>query len=209
MEPADLLRKGLDQLDLPSSPSLVCAFMTYLAELKKWNKTYNLTGLRTDEDIVIKHFLDSLLYLKVMPEEAASIADVGTGAGFPGLPIKIMRPEIVLYLIESSGKKCAFLRHITRRLEIESAFIIEKRVENIRSAQEMTAVDAAVTRALFTVNEFLEKASHVVRPGGFLVLSKGPKVTEELKALGDVKSEVTVFKLPLTDIKRFLVVLKL
>jgi len=183
--------------------------MTYLAELKKWNKSYNLTGLRTDEDIVIKHFLDSLLYLKVIPKYVTSLADVGTGAGFPGLPIKIMRPQTILYLIESSGKKCAFLRHITKRLDIENAFIVEKRVENISPAEELPAVGAAVTRALFSVNEFLEKASHIVRPGGFLVLSKGPKAVEELKAVRDLKSDVTVLKLPMTDIKRYLITLTL
>ena len=68
--------------------------MTYLSELKRWNKAYNLTGITKDEDIVIKHFLDSLLYLKAMPTDELRVADIGSGAGFPGIPMKIIRPEI-------------------------------------------------------------------------------------------------------------------
>ena len=82
--------------------------MTYLSELKKWNRAYNLTGLAKDEDIIIKHFLDSLLYLKAIPQGALQVADIGTGAGFPGIPITIIRPEIEMYLIEPSGKKVRF-----------------------------------------------------------------------------------------------------
>ncbi|MEM3112747.1 MAG: 16S rRNA (guanine(527)-N(7))-methyltransferase RsmG, partial [Candidatus Anstonellales archaeon] len=119
MSPEYLLKKGLRRIGLSSSARQVELFMTYLAELKKWNRVYNLTGLRTDEDIIIRHFLDSLLYLKAIPEGGLSIADVGSGAGFPGIPIKIMRPDIQLALIESSRKRSAFLRHIIRILRLD------------------------------------------------------------------------------------------
>ncbi|MEW6215889.1 MAG: 16S rRNA (guanine(527)-N(7))-methyltransferase RsmG, partial [Nitrospirota bacterium] len=95
------------------------AFMTYLSELKRWNKAYNLTSLSKDEDIIIKHFLDSLLYLKAIPDGEIKIADVGSGAGFPGIPLKIIRPEIEMYLIEPSRKKSAFLRHIIRQVGLK------------------------------------------------------------------------------------------
>lgn len=83
-------------------------FIIYLNELKKWNKTYNLTSIEDDVAIIIKHFLDSLLYLCFIPEKQLSIADVGSGAGFPGVPIAIVRPDLKITLIEPSWKKVRF-----------------------------------------------------------------------------------------------------
>lgn len=178
------------------------AFMTYLQELKKWNSAYNLTALRTDEDIIIKHFLDSLLYLKAIPEGEVSIMDVGSGAGFPGIPIKIMRPGIVMYLLEPSRKKASFLIHIIKTLELDKIEVIEKRVEDVESLN----VDFAVTRALFDINDFMKKALPHVRKGGRLILSKGPKVKEELKKIKDMNYELLTLTLPLSDIKRFIII---
>jgi len=206
----ELLRDGLLDLGVAFSENHVNSFMTYLTELKKWNKTYNLTGLKKDEDIIIKHFLDSLLYLKVIPGGEIKVADVGSGAGFPGIPIKIIHPEIEMYLIEPSGKKAAFLRHITGTLRIEKIEVIEKRVEDLGKGQEsFLSVDIAVTRALFSIKDFIKKTSHIVRKGGILILSKGPKVKEELRKLTDIKYEILILTLPLADIKRNIVIVNL
>jgi 16S rRNA (guanine527-N7)-methyltransferase len=203
----DLLRDGLIELGLVPLEDRINAFMTYLFELKKWNKAYNLTGLRKDKDIIIKHFLDSLLYLNVMPHGDIKVADIGSGAGFPGIPIKIIRPEIEMYLIEPSGKKSAFLRHVVRQLQLEKIEVIEKRIEDIKIGRELQSpVDVAVTRALFSIKDFVKKASHIVRQEGILILNKGPKVKEELKMFRDIKYEIVTVNLPLTDIKRHIVV---
>jgi 16S rRNA (guanine527-N7)-methyltransferase len=203
----DLLKKGLIELGFMPSEEQTNAFMTYLSELKKWNKAYNLTGLKEDKDIIIKHFFDSLLYLKTLLEGKIRVADVGSGAGFPGLPIKIIRPEIEMYLIEPSRKKAAFLKHIIRQLGLKKAEVIEKRIEEIRANQELTElVDVAVTRALFSIKDFMKKASHIVKEGGTLILNKGPKVDEELKKLQDVKYEILPINLPFSDIKRYLII---
>jgi 16S rRNA (guanine527-N7)-methyltransferase len=203
----DLLKDGLIELGLVPLDDRINAFMTYLFELKKWNKAYNLTGLRKDEDIIIKHFLDSLLYLNVMPHGDIKVADIGSGSGFPGIPIKIIRPEIEMYLIEPSGKKSAFLRHVVRQLQLEKIEVIEKRIEDIKIGQELQSpVDVAVTRALFSIKDFVKKASHIVRQEGILILNKGPKVKEELKMFRDIKYEIVTVNLPLTDIKRHIVV---
>lgn len=162
---------------------------------------------KKDEDIIVKHFLDSLLYLKVIPGGEIKVADIGSGAGFPGIPVKIIRPEIEMYLIEPSGKKAEFLRHIIRTLRLKKIEVIEKRIEDFGKGQErFLSVDIAVTRALFSIKDFIKKTSHVVRQGGILILSKGPKVKEELKRLKDVRCEVLPMKLPLSDIKRYIVV---
>jgi len=206
-KPDELIREGLKELVLPSLNVCVHVFMTYLTELKKWNKAYNLTGLKKDEDIIIKHFLDSLLYLNVMPDGEIKVADIGSGAGFPGIPIKIIRPEIEVYLIEPSMKKSAFLGHIIRELQLKKIEVIKKRVEEIRVNKELpVSVDVAVTRALFSIKDFIKKTSHIVKKGGILILNKGPKVKEEIKILKDIKYEMLTFCLPLSDIKRRLVV---
>jgi 16S rRNA (guanine527-N7)-methyltransferase len=205
-KPDELLKNGIEELGFTPSKEQLNAFITYLSELKRWNKAYNLTGLKKDEDIIIKHFLDSLLYLKAIPDGKIKIADVGSGAGFPGIPIKIIRPEIEMFLIEPSRKKSAFLRHIIRQLGLEKIGVIEKSIEEIKLNHELSfPVDIAVTRALFTIKEFLKKVSHIVRQDGILILNKGPKVNEELKLLKNRKYEVITIKLPLSDIKRHIV----
>jgi len=208
--PDELIKDGLIELGLVPSMDQINAFMTYLSELKKWNKTYNLTGLRKDEDIIIKHFIDSLLYLKAMPDGKIKVADIGSGAGFPGIPIKIIRPEIEMYLIEPSVKKSTFLSHIIRQLQLKEIEVIEKTVEGIRVNQELSlSVDIAVTRALFSVKDFIKKASHIVKQGGILILNKGPKVREEIKMLKNIKYEILTLDLPLSDIKRYIIVVNL
>jgi 16S rRNA (guanine527-N7)-methyltransferase len=210
LRPVELFKKGLSELGITFTEERGNAFMTYLSELKKWNKAYNLTGLKTDEDIIIKHFLDSLLYLKALPDGPLKVADIGSGAGFPGIPVKIMRPEIEMYLIEPTGKKTAFLRHITRHLHLNDIHVIEKRIEDTKVSDEIPSpVDAAVTRALFDVREFINKASHLVRQDGILVLSKGPKAEEEVRELREVKYEVLPFTLPLSDMQRHIIVINL
>ena len=202
-----MLRKGLQELGLSPGEDLINAFMTFLSELKKWNKAYNLTGLHKDEDIIIKHFLDSLLYLKALPAGEIRVADIGSGAGFPGIPIKIIRPEIEMYLVEPTKKKCAFLNHIVRRLGLKKTEVIEKRIEEIKVSRELSApVDIVLSRALFDVKEFVKKASHILKPNGRLILSKGPKVTEELETLGEIRYELLDVSLPLTQITRHIIV---
>lgn len=204
--PEALLTKGLQELSHSYSGEQIGSFMTYLSELKKWNKAYNLTSLKTDEDIIIKHFLDSLLYLKAMPGGAISVMDVGSGAGFPGIPIKIIRPEIVMYLVEPTRKKASFLRHIISALGLEDIEVVEKRVEELDAMD----VDVAVTRALFDIGDFCKKVSPVLERGGLAILSKGPKINDEFKKIErkDIDRKVSVLNLPLTDIKRFIVVIR-
>ena len=199
-----ILIKGLKELSLPIAPLQIRAFMTYLSELKKWNKAYNLTSLKTDEEIIVKHFLDSLLYLSALQDGIVSVMDVGSGAGFPGVPLKIMRPEIMMYLLEPSRKKANFLRHIIQTLALDAIEVVEKRIEEVRAL----TVDVAVTRALFQIREFIKKASPCVKEGGMLILSKGPRVKEELTEVKEMDCEVLTLFLPTTHIKRFVVLIR-
>lgn len=202
--PESLLKKGLNELSLSVKSEQVSSFLTYLEELKRWNKAYNLTSLRRDDEIITKHFLDSLLYLKALPEGSIEVIDVGSGAGFPGIPLKIIRPEIRLYLVEPSRKKAGFLMHIVKTLRLESVDIIGKRIEEVSGIK----VDVALTRALFDIRDFHKKASHLLKDGGRLILSKGPKVEEEIgKIKGRLRFETLKLRLPLTDMHRHIVVI--
>lgn len=186
--------------------------MIYLSELKKWNRSYNLTALKTDKDIIIKHFLDSLLYTKAIPDGAIHLADAGTGAGFPGMPIKIIRPEIDMTLIESSRKKAAFLRHMIRLLKLSAVTVLEQRLEDLGREHD-SLYDIIVSRATFSIKEFLEIACPYIREKGILILNKGPRVLEELRKMEEnlhLRKSVKEFhklQLPLEKVERYLIVL--
>ena len=175
----DLLRAGIEEIGFRYSEKQIDAFITYLEELKKWNRAYNLTGLKTDRDIIIKHFLDSLLFAHALPPEALTLADIGSGAGFPGIPIKIMFPDLSVFLIEPTQKKAVFLQHICSKLQLKNVEIMDKRIEEVKGLQ----VDVAVTRALFSVREFIEKTKDILNKKGILILSKGPGLDKELAEL--------------------------
>lgn len=179
-----LLENCLKEIGISCSKEQTDAFMTYLSELKKWNRTYNLTALKKDEDIIVKHFIDSLLYLKVLPSGSIKLADAGTGAGFPGIPLKILRPEISLTLIESSRKKAAFLRHAIRTLKLNDASVLEQRLEHIGDEYKKS-FDVIVTRATFSIKDFIKMACPYIKDEGCLVLNKGPKALDELNELND------------------------
>lgn len=223
MNPEQLLKEGLIELGLSYSQEQINFFMTYLSKLKRWNKAYALTALKSDEDIIIKHFLDSLLYLKAISKESLQftvhgsqlkICDVGTGAGFPGIPIKIIEPDMDITLIEPSRKKSAFLRHIIRVLKLANSprgeatgiTVLEQRLENLGMEYEKT-YDAIISRAAFKIKDFVKMACPYIKEDGILVLSKGPKTSEEMVNNYFIK-KILRFKLPFVKVERNLVVLK-
>ena len=203
-EARHLCECGLEQLDIPFTDAQIRAFLVYLDELKKWNRAYNLTGLQSDTEIVIKHFLDSLLFLKVLPGDVCTVADIGSGAGFPGIPMKIMQPGLEMVLVEPSQKKSLFLQHMQRTLRLERIEIINKRIEDMQG----TLVDVAVTRALFRIREFISKAERILKENGMLILSKGPKVEDELTPETDREISRHDIVLPFQNSVRHLIIIK-
>jgi len=176
-------------------------FLIYLNELKKWNKTYNLTSIEDDKEIIIKHFLDSLLYLSFISEKSLKIADIGSGAGFPGVPIAIVREDLKISLIEPSWKKCAFLKNIKRKLGLTNIEIYQENVEKVEKQ-----FDVVMSRALWSIKEFIEKCKHLLKENGYFLISKSLKLQEELKELPQqYKTQIKEFDLPLIDGKRYIV----
>ena len=203
MELKELLRQGLDGLGLPSGDDTIALFMLYLDELKKWNRAYSITAIRDDRDVVVSHFLDSALYIAGLDESVRSLADMGSGGGFPGVPLRILRPELEVHLVEPNRKKASFLRTLTGRLGLRDVRVHESRMEQLSGI----TVDAVVTRALFSVRELYDGASGIVREGGRLVLSKGLKYEEELREL-DMEYEVFDLALPFSDAIRHIIVIR-
>lgn len=166
--------------------------MIYLRELKKWNKAYNLTSIDDDREIVIKHFIDSLLYTCFIEEGDLNLADVGSGAGFPGIPIAIARPSLKITLIEPSWKKCAFLKNIKRKLDLRNVTILQGRAEDLDEK-----FNIIVSRALWRIRDFVKNCSHMVKKGGFFLISKAVKIEEEINEIPpNFKIEIKEFELP-------------
>ncbi len=209
----ELLRQGLSSLSLPCSEEIIERFLLYLHELQKWSRVHNLTSIKEPSEIIRKHFFDSLLFLQTIPLNACHILDIGSGAGFPGLPVKIIRPDLKVTLVEPRRKKASFLRYITNKLKptLSDVIVVEERVENLKERISGVLYDAAVVRALFSVKEFISSVSSCVKPGGIMAMSKVRHVERELSYLNESERAavtVTSTKIPGTDMKRYLVVIR-
>ncbi len=168
-----LLETGVSQLGIRLPEGGIDHLMRYLVELLRWNKKINLTSLRTAEDIVVKHFMDSLTALPFLkPGSDSKWMDVGTGGGFPGLVLKIAAPEISMTLVEPSGKKVTFLHHLTGLLGIRDVSVIHGRIENLVGPEWEGSHDLVMTRALST-ELILEKGRSLVREGGEILFFQG------------------------------------
>ncbi len=208
--------KQILNLDLNSAQ--IAAFRAYAAELAEWNEKFNLTAIKNPSDVEIKHFADSLSCLLALRTTRhaprATLIDVGTGAGFPGLPLKIVCPEIRLTLVESVGKKAAFLEHLVEKLELREVTVIKARAEEIGG---MTAYreryDWAVARAVAEMRTLLEYLLPLVKVGGKMLAQKGENAPAEAqgaeraaKILGGALAQIMPVELPGVVEQRYLVV---
>jgi len=150
------------------------ACLVYLIELEKWNRKINLTAIRDEQEIITKHFIDSFSYLKGFgPAPGMELLDMGSGAGFPALPIKIAAPDISVTLVESVRKKGAFLRHVIRTLRVERATVLDARTEAL-PAEHRSRYDVVTARAFADLDTALREGAPFLRAGGVMVLSRGP-----------------------------------
>ncbi len=152
-------------------------FLIYLEELWSWNKKFNLTGLEDRGRMVVELFLDSLLPSPFVPEEG-DLLDVGSGAGFPGLPLKIHRPLRNTFLLEPNTKKVSFLRHVIRLTRLTGVQTVKGRVEHL---PKEVRYDMVTARALGEFRNTLDRCAPLVKQGGHLVLYLGAKAEEQLK----------------------------
>jgi 16S rRNA (guanine527-N7)-methyltransferase len=160
-------------------------FLTYLRELQHWNRTLSLTSITDDAGIIRKHFLGSLDFLHAFaPRPGLPLLDVGTGAGFPGLPLKLWHPELAVDLVESSQRKSVFLRHLCRVLRLGDVRSLITRVEMLAQDESMHGRYAViVSRGVGGLRRWLPAALTLLQVGGLLVLEKGPTALTEVQDL--------------------------
>ena len=165
-----------DSFSFSLSENQINLFKIYLSELKEWNEKFNLVSFKTDEELIFRHFADSLSALKPLAKlnkPDMSIVDLGSGAGFPGIPLKIAMPEIQLTLVESIAKKCGFLENLVAKLSLNLTEVVNDRAENIGQNKIFREkFDAAVSRAFAKFSQNLEMALPLVKKGGRLLIYK-------------------------------------
>lgn len=180
----DILIQGAISLGVTLTDLQVECFITYLKELKEWNKRINLTSLEDDVDIIVGLFLDSLLIVEYL-EPGYRVLDLGSGAGFPGIPLKIVSPDISMVLVDSSIKRVSFQRHIIRLLGLKDISAIHGRAEELSNRKDMEGgFDMVVSRALFSIEGFFNTALPFLKRDGILIAIKGAKGKEELECSG-------------------------
>ena len=197
----DELEAGLAALGL--APALAGPLLAYLALLDRWNRTYNLTAIRDPREMVAKHLLDSLAMHPFAGDGA--LADLGTGAGLPGIPLAIAHPGLQVTLVESNGKKARFLREAVRTLKLPNARVAEARIE----ALDMPGMfDAITARALATLPLILQLGGHLLKPEGKLLAMKGAVPADEIAALppGWQVAHIEPLQVPGLSAERHLVV---
>jgi 16S rRNA (guanine527-N7)-methyltransferase len=193
MENQVLLVEGAEAFAIRLNETQVAAFDLYLRELLKWNQKINLTAIRSEKGIVLKHFLDSLSVYPYL-SKTASLLDIGSGAGFPGIPLKIVHPSLEITLIDAVRKKIDFQRHIIRMLGLKDTEAIHGRIQDKEILQSMTGrFDAVISRAFSDLQTLRLLAFPFLKKGGILLAMKGELDREEINLLS--KGEETRYRL--------------
>ncbi|MFQ5614428.1 MAG: 16S rRNA (guanine(527)-N(7))-methyltransferase RsmG, partial [Anaerolineae bacterium] len=204
---------------LTLSEDQLAAFETYYRELVDWNRRVNLTRITRREEVITRHFLDSLSIVSLLGKlNAASfrLIDVGSGAGFPGLPLKIACPALRLTLLEATGKKAAFLHHLVETLALAGVNVVNARAEEAgQQPAHRERYDLAVARAVAPLNTLAELTLPLVKRGGYVVAQKGEDPAAEVeggiaavKTLGGRLREIKAVEVPGLDARRHLVLLE-
>lgn len=189
-------------------------FFGYMNLLLEWNERINLTAIVEPEDVILKHFIDSLTISKFI-DENASVADVGTGAGFPGLALKIFRPDLEITLVDSLNKRVSFLNEVISTLDLRGIYTVHSRVEDFgRDKMFRERFDYATARAVANISVLSEYLLPIVSVGGKCICMKGSNVSEELNigrnainVLGGTIEDIFDFYLPESDIARNVIVI--
>ena len=207
------LRTGLTALSLPFEEEAISRFRIYYDALEEKNKVMNLTAISGEDESARKHFLDSAAPLLHFDMAGKSVIDVGTGAGFPGLPLKILQPKLRLTLLDSLHKRIGFLTEVCDSLGLTDVECVHARAEECGTRREQ--YDFAVSRAVARLNVLCELCLPYVKVGGAFIALKGPAVTEELKEaqkaialLGGAVEQVCNYAVPGEELHHNIVIIR-
>ena len=209
----ETLQRGLSELQLPCTEEILSRFRAYYDALDEKNKVMNLTAITGEDDSARKHFLDSAAPLLLFPMAGKRVIDVGTGAGFPGLPLKILEPQMRLTLLDSLQKRIGFLSDVCAALGFPEVECVHARAEECGARREK--YDYALSRAVARLNVLAELCLPYVKVGGAFLALKGPAVTEELEeaqkaiaALGGKVERVFDYAVPGEELHHNVVVIR-
>lgn len=210
-----VLYKKTKQIGIELTEEQLEKFYLYMNILLEWNEKINLTAITNEEEIILKHFVDSLTINKYI-EDSKSLIDVGTGAGFPGIPIKILREDLKVTLLDSLNKRINFLNEVIEKLDLKNIECIHGRAEEFgKNKNYREKYDFATSRAVANMSTLSEYLIPFVKVGGKVLAMKGDKAEEELeeakkaiKLLGGKVENIDNFYLPDSDIKRNIIIIK-
>ena len=177
----DTVKKWCVDNNISITDKQLAKFSLYADLLKEWNQKMNLTAITDDEGIAVKHFIDSITVLQSC-DIRGSVIDIGTGAGFPGIPLKIMQPDISLTLLDSLNKRLVFLSEVCSKIEIDAEIVHSRAEEGALKSQYREKYDIAVSRAVANLPALCEYCIPYVKTGGLFISLKGPDGENELSA---------------------------
>lgn len=212
-------RNDLKEFQIEINDGKLDQFSTYYELLTEWNSFMNLTAITKFDEVLKKHFVDSISLAKAFPDikdKEYTLIDVGTGAGFPGIPLKIVFPKMKVVLLDSLNKRVSFLNEVIDQLQLSDTEALHGRAEDYAKKKEYReSFDICVSRAVANLSTLSEYCIPFVKPGGFFVSYKSEKITEEfenavnaIKILGGQYDRQVEFNLPGSDIYRNLFMIK-
>jgi 16S rRNA (guanine527-N7)-methyltransferase len=179
---ADVISKALGEFQVEATSEQIASIQRHMALLLAWNDKINLTAIRDPLEMLYRHFCESMYAAVAVPLRGGRLADVGSGGGFPGLPLKIIRPELHVFLIESNVKKATFLAEAVRELEVAEARVLVSRYEEL--GEEITPLDFVCSRALGEFEKFLNWTGSAQVAAKQVILWAGGRDIEEIKKIG-------------------------
>ena len=201
------LLEGIKCLDIVLSNEQIQMIDAYSALLYKWNKTYNLTSITNNDDVLTHHILDSLAAVPIFKRyvfEGAKVLDVGSGGGLPAIPLAIACPDVSVSLVETVGKKTAFLTQVALSLKLKNVEVFNSRVENLKSL----SFDVISSRAFSSLENFINLSSHLIKPEGCWVALKGQVPVDEINSIRDsFRTEIVQISVPFLNEDRNIVVI--
>ena len=198
-----LLQQGLSEMGLDLAAPVQKKLLNFLELLEKWNRAYNLTAVRDPEQMVPRHLLDSLTVLPYL--QGPRVLDIGTGAGLPGIPLALARPDLEFTLLDSNAKKTRFATQALHDLGLKNVAVVQERVEKFHPE---TKFDTLIARAFASIPDMLAASRHLCATRGRFLVMKGVFPQEELAAVTDgYRAEVKALRIPGLDAARHLVIL--